>query len=219
MKKISLLIWIIILGNLGVQAQYYEPEPPKDSVPIIKLDWDYEEPFSVPQLSIYGTFGYHYYNNFDQQYFVGLGAEYGLSDHWSVNYRIQAGPNYVHMPLSLPTGLLIWLWTQGNDGTADLGELTKFLMFIPEGATYSFELFNGMMVKPYVNPLGLSYVGFNSGYVTTNANLYVMLSSGAQVQLSAFDNWALSAYGEYRISWGGLRRGVQSGIRMSYNLY
>ena len=215
MKKTVLVLFLLSFGILNLHAQYYESRP--DSTPKIEKDWAQEKVFSVPELSIYGTFGYHEYNNFDQQIFVGIGAEYKLADHWSANYRIQAGPNYVHMPLSLPTGLLIWLWTQSNDGVSDLGDFTKFLMFIPEGATYSFELFNGMMVKPYINPLGLTYIGFNSGYVTTNANLYVMLSSGAQVQLSAIGDWSLSAYGEYRISWGGLRKGVQTGARISYN--
>jgi hypothetical protein len=215
MKKIILTLFLVSVGNLMLQAQYYEDRP--DSTPQIERNWNVEKAFSIPEFSIYGTFGYQNYNNYDQQIFIGIGGEYRVGDHWSVNYRIQAGPNYVHMPLSLPTGLLIWLWTQSNDGGSDLGDFTKFLMFIPEGATYSFDLFNGMMIKPYINPLGLTYVGFNSGYVTTNSNLYVMLSSGAQMQLSTVGNWSLSAYGEYRISWGGMRKGAQTGARISYN--
>lgn len=201
---------LLIMAFQGLtQTETYPLNPPE----MENKNWHPEHHFEIPDLNIYLTSGYQYYNRYDQNILFGAGAELAFNDHWSANYRIQFGPDYLHFPLSLPVGLLLGLVGSGMNAWP----VTKYIFLIPEGVSYSFDLLPGLLVKPYINPLGVTVLGYTDSQNYKNYEVYLMGSAGGQLQLSAFDRWGITAYSEYRRSWGGGRIGMQTGARVSYS--
>lgn len=185
--------------------------PPKESS---KINWHPELEFQTPDLTIFGTFGYQHYNRYEENIFVGVALEYGFENNWSTNYRVQAGPDYFHFPLFTPIASVAWLFSRGRYFTVDWA---KYLFLIPEGVSYSLDPIPGFTLKPYINPLGVTILGSVDDQNIKQYDIYMMLSMGGQVQLTAFKTWAISAYGEYRLSWDGTRNGIQTGVSISHN--
>lgn len=209
----------VVLPYLGM-AQF-EPgdAPPADTEKkeSKNYDWHPEIEFQTPDLAVFGAFGYQHYNRYDQNIFVGVALEYGFAKHWSANYTVQAGPDYAHFPLFTPIASVIWLFSRPNRGRYFTEDWAKYLFLLPEGVSYTFEPIPGFGFKPYLNPFGVTILGTVDDQNIKEYLGYVMLSAGGQVQLTALRKWSISAYADYRLSWDGTRRGVQTGVTVSYN--
>lgn len=220
MKFLQIFICILGLTPYVSMAQFESEIPetnpnqsnaaPKESS---KIDWHPKIEFETPDLSVFGAFGYQHYNRYEEQLFVGVAVEYGFENHWSTNYRVQAGPDYFHFPLFTPIAAVAWLFSQRRHSV----DWAKYLFLIPEGVSYSFDPIPGFAIKPYINPLGVTVLGAYNDENVKEYEVYMMLSTGGQLQITALKTWSISAYGEYRLSWDGTRNGIQTGITISHN--
>lgn len=215
-KPITLTLIFSTLFHFLAISQFEESSDTKElsKEKRTHIDWNPEKEFQTADLSVFGAFGYQYYNRYEQNLFVGVALEYGFDKHWSSNYRVQAGPDFFHFPLFTPIAALAWVCSYERRLESDF---VKYLFLIPEGVSYSFDPIPGLTMKPYVNPLGVTILGSIDNQNVKEYEVYMMLSMGGQMQLTAFETWAISAYGEYRYSWDGNRSGVQTGITISHN--
>lgn len=216
MKFSLTLIFLVISQFCG--AQFYETTPARDTTykaPTIQRDYE-DHTSLVPNVAIYGMAGYHAYNNFSQKLVFGLEGEKRYGDHWSGIYRVQGGEGYYHMPLSVPFAIGAFLLVSSVTKDFSSAALARFILFVPEGVAFTFELLPGVNIKPYVNPLGLGFYRRDSGFGTSYSESYATLSMGGQVEIRAFENFSFSGFSEYRISYNGELKGQQTGFRLGY---
>lgn len=212
--KIGMTFLLLFFSMMPIYSQI--SETPITQEPIQK-NWYPEIDTKTPDLAIYGTYGLQEYNRYSENWLVGLSVEMGFEDHWSANYRVQGGPGYIHFPLALPFAILSLGYSETTNSSYYGGNWLKYLFLIPEGVSYSFEIMPEFTIKPYVNPLGVTFLKESDAQNISYWEGYFMLSVGSSVQLTAMGTWGVSAYGEYRYAWGGKREGFQTGIRINHN--
>ena len=170
---------------------------------------------------LYVSAGMQGYNCYQPNLVVGLGYEHSLGEHWKLNYGVDVGRYYFHIPMGLPLGIIIYAITaaKGRDGFPDIIRLASM---IPEGAGYSLKLTPSLALTPYLNLLGLDYI--ERSHCTDlptgadNQHIYAMLSLGGKLSMELGPNMVLSGFSEYRGSWGGQIHGWQSGIRLGHKV-
>ena len=170
---------------------------------------------------LFATAGIQGYNCYEPNLVVGLGYTHSLGDHWNLNYRVDVGRYYFHIPMGLPLGIVVYLITaaKGKEGFPDIIRLASM---IPEGAGYSFNLTPRLALTPYLNVLSLDYMkrthctGPTNG--RDNQELFAMIAAGGCLSLKLGQNLMLSGFTEYRGSWGGQVYGWQSGLRLGHTV-
>ena len=149
----------------------------------------------------------------------GIGLELDLGKNWKLNYRIDGGNNYFHMPMGLPVGGVILIIMMSNSNSSNSGMLLLAAL-IPEGVAYQINLSSSISISPYVNPLGFDYIGrinCKSSSHEDEIDLHSMISLGGNLNFD-IKRLRIVAFSEYRSSWIGLRRGWQSGIKIGFRL-
>jgi len=164
---------------------------------------------------IFGAIGVHQYNCYDLNILGGVGLELDIGKNWKLNYRIDGGNNYFHMPMGLPIGGVILLVMLSNSNSSNAGVLLLTAL-IPEGVAYQINLTPSISMSPYVNPLGFDYIGRINCH-KDELDIHCMSSLGGSLNFD-IERFRLATFSEYRSSWTGLRRGWQSGIKIGYRL-
>ena len=168
---------------------------------------------------IFGTIGVHQYNCYDLNLLAGVGLELDIGKNWKLNYRIDGGNNYFHMPMGLPIGGVVLLVMLSNSNSSNAGVLLLTAL-IPEGVAYQINLTPSISMSPYVNPFGFDYIGrinCQSSSHKDELDIHFMTSLGGSLNCD-IKRFRVAAFSEYRSSWTGLRRGWQSGVKIGYKL-
>jgi hypothetical protein len=152
---------------------------------------------------------------------LGLGYERALKQNWNLNYRVDVGRYYFHIPLGLPLGVVLYalIYAKGKD---DFPEVMLLASMIPEGAGYTIKLTPNLLLTPYINPLGLDYIKWPdcppAPEGEEKSELQAMASFGCSLGIRLSEKMILSGFSEYRTSWLGRRYGLQSGIRLGHKV-
>ena len=170
---------------------------------------------------IYATVAAQDYNCYPANIMVGLGYELDVRNNFKLNYRLDAGNNYFHMPLGLPIGVIVYL-AMAASGNKEFSDVMLFAAMIPEGFGYEIKVGRNTVIKPYLNLLGFDYIKPTQCLVDNDEEqepeFHAMLGLGGNISFDMGANFRLSGFSEYRSSWGGLRKGWQSGIKLGYKV-
>ena len=149
--------------------------------------------------------GYLNIENYYPRYYAGVSLEWQINDHWSLNYNIEAGENYVQIPAGTIAGVATALLVTIGLGALHVrpDELTwniiKYAAMIPGGAGYRFGLGENIRFMPYINPFIWEYVANNSSLETDDSFRFFAGSAGVKFQFLMFNKtMQLAPYAEFR---------------------
>lgn len=146
----------------------------------------------------------------------GFGAEYYVSDEWSIGYHFSFGANtdrefFAH----IPTGT--WFASYPFRIFANFGDdfwlyATVLSVLLPESINFHIRPSDSFHISPFIAPLGMYY---EETQENPNPNFKIGLSTG--VRLNIFkDNFSIAPYGGVRGLYEDMSKlGVFGGLNLS----
>jgi len=137
----------------------------------------------------------------------GAEFQYFVTDNLAFNYRTNFSSDRIHVPASIPL-LAAGCYYSFSDASE--------LLFIPEGITYYFNLFEGLSIGPYINPIGFDYL-LNSE-LAEHERWAVTCSAGTRINAHIAETVVISQFAEYQFNYNNRNNGLNTGISFGLNV-
>lgn len=158
------------------------------------------------------------YQAFPAMVVGGLEGNWLVADYVSLNYRVQGGKDFIHLPATVPIGLVVGLIFTIRAVKYGCGypENLWGIFLIPEGVSFPIPISTSLLFSPQLNPLGFEYYQYND-----RDYAYMVGDFGAELSLLIDEAFFMSIGSNFKVIYGeqdAIFKDANKGFGINFNI-